>query len=146
MYASSAASGESDFNLNLYPPVTTVVVCYQHLLISIGSLYCKQCGPRSDCPQGSSLIRVHSGCTLRGSRNFCQGGGVRHDCQKKALTTCFYVVVFFLISPQLMLQFYRGGPMVNQWFISKKQYNFPRFQRGGVRTPNPPSGSEHVLT
>ena len=49
---------------------------------------------------------------MRGSWNFCQGGGgSRPDCQKTALM--FFCFVF---SPQLILQFYRGCPMV----ISKK--------------------------
>ena len=33
-----------------------------HLLIFLGSLYCKQYEPRSGCFQGSSLIRVHIVC------------------------------------------------------------------------------------
>ena len=31
-------------------------------IYTLGSLYCKQYGPRSDCSLGSSLIRVHSIC------------------------------------------------------------------------------------
>ena len=40
-----------NFELIFFPPVTTFLVC-------ICSLYFKQYGPRSDCSQGSSLIRV----------------------------------------------------------------------------------------
>ena len=47
---------------NLFPTVTTFVTCSSHLLIFLGSLYCKQYGPRSDCSIRSSLIRVHSVC------------------------------------------------------------------------------------
>ena len=32
------------------------------LLMFLGSLYCKQYGPRSDCSLGSKLIGVHSVC------------------------------------------------------------------------------------
>ena len=42
-----------NFELTFSPPVTTFLVC-------ICSLYFKQYGPRSDCSQGSSLIRDHS--------------------------------------------------------------------------------------
>ena len=58
------------------------------------------------------------------------GGGSRPDCQKTALTT-------FFSSPQLILQFYRGCPMV----ISKKTIIFqgfrggPTFSRGGGGGP-----------
>ena len=45
--------------LTLSPLVTTFVVCSSHLLVFLGSLNCKQYGPRSDCSLWSSLIRVH---------------------------------------------------------------------------------------
>ena len=107
---------------------------------------------------------------MRGSKDFCQwggGGGSKPNCQKTALTffLCFFFFRFFFSSPQLILQFYRGCPMV----ISKKTIIFrgfrggPTFSRGfqhfpgggvqmlifivthitcnftgGVRTPYPP--------
>ena len=45
--------------LTLSPLVTTFVVCSSHLLVFLGSLNCKQYGPRSDCFLWSSLLRVH---------------------------------------------------------------------------------------
>ena len=94
---------------------------------------------------------------MRWSWNFARGVGLgsRPDCQKTGLTTFF--------SHQLILQFYRGCPMV----ISKKTIIF-RFQRGSniflggpntnfyrnpynlwfsrrVQTPYAPSGSAHVM-
>ena len=52
-------------------------------------------------------------------------GGSRPDCQKTALKA-FFVVVFF--SPQLILQFYRGFPMV----ISKKTVIFQGLRWGST--------------
>ena len=49
-----------DFTLRL--PVTTFVVYSSLLLMFLGSLYCKQYGPRSDCSLWSSLISVHIVC------------------------------------------------------------------------------------
>ena len=40
---------ETDLTLNV--PITTKVVCFSRLLNCLGSLYGKQCGPRSDCSQ-----------------------------------------------------------------------------------------------
>ena len=48
--------------LTPFPPVITVVVCFSHLFMFLGSLYCEKYGPRSDCSQWSSLIRVHIVC------------------------------------------------------------------------------------
>ena len=45
--------------LNFCPLVTTLVVCSSRLLIFLGSRYCKHYGTRSNCSQGSSLIRVY---------------------------------------------------------------------------------------
>ena len=41
-------------------PIATKVVCFSRLLKYLRSLYCKQCGPRSDC----SYRAVCSGSTL----------------------------------------------------------------------------------
>ena len=38
--------------LTLFPPATSFVVCSSYLLMFLGSLYCKQYGPRSDCSLG----------------------------------------------------------------------------------------------
>ena len=57
---------------------------------------------------------------LRGSRDYCQGVQV-HLPENSSDN-----VVFLFFSPQLMLQFYRGCPMV----ISKKTIIFKGF-RGG---------------
>ena len=46
--------------LTLLPPITTFIVCSISLDMYLGSLYCKQYGPRSDCSLGSSLNRAHS--------------------------------------------------------------------------------------
>ena len=69
---------------------------------------------------------------MRRSRNFCQGGGSRPDCQKTALT------FFFSFSPQLILQFYCGLSMVyfKENYISDGVQHFsggPTFSRGGVQ-------------
>ena len=61
---------------------------------------------------------VFLGC-MRGSKNFCRGGGSRPDCKKTALT-------LFFLSLQLILQFYSGLSMV----YFKENYNFPRYRRG----------------
>ena len=59
---------------------------------------------------------------MRGSRNFCQGGGgfSRPDCQKPVLTCVFLDLTLFH-------SFYRGCPMV----ISKKTIIFHGFRGGG---------------
>ena len=65
---------------------------------------------------------------LRGSRGYCQG--VQVHLPENSSDNLFFVCFF---SPQLILQFYRGCPMV----ISKKTTNFkgfrggPTFSRGG---------------
>ena len=57
---------------------------------------------------------------MRGSRNFCQGGPGQSD-KKKALTVCFFVVVFLVLSlfyrrekvnfkENYLFQGSRGGP------------------------------------
>ena len=95
---------------------------------------------------------------MHGSRDFCQVGS-RLNCQKQ-----LWRFFFFFLSPQFILQFYRGCPMV----ISKKTIIFqgfrgsPTFSRwggvqmlisienhitrggGGSGPPIPPSGSAHV--
>ena len=43
------------FILTIFSPVI-------YSLTFLGSIYCKQVGPRSDCSKGSSLIMVHSVC------------------------------------------------------------------------------------
>ena len=55
--------------------------------------------------------------------------GVQADCQKTALKTFFVVVLF---SPQLILQFYRGFPMVisKKTIISKGLRGGTTFSRG----------------
>ena len=42
--------------------LVVTVICYSLLLIFLGSLYCKQYEPRSDCSKGDSLIRGHIVC------------------------------------------------------------------------------------
>ena len=48
--------------LTLNAPIATKVVCFSHLLKCLRSLYGKQCGPRSDCSNRSSLFWVHAVC------------------------------------------------------------------------------------
>ena len=48
--------------LTLNAPIATKVICFSHLLKCLRSLYCKQCGPRSDCSYWSSLFWVHAVC------------------------------------------------------------------------------------
>ena len=62
-----------------------------------------------------AYMRINS---MRGSRNFCQGGP-RPDGQKTARTTLF----FLYFSPQLILQF-TGGV---QWFYYRENY-MPSFK------------------
>ena len=50
--------------LNVFPPFTTYFICFSHLFMLLGILYCKQYGSRSDCSKGSSLIRVHNVCSM----------------------------------------------------------------------------------
>ena len=50
---------------------------------------------------------------IGGSRNFCQGGGSRPDCQKAALTT--YISPCFLSSI-----FFTGLHMVSNGYFKKK--------------------------
>ena len=50
------------YQLNLFPASHNFCCLLSHLLMFLGSLYSKQYGPRSDCSQGSSLIRIHSVC------------------------------------------------------------------------------------
>ena len=57
------------------------------------------------------------------------GKGSRPDCQKTALTTGF----FFSSFSRLILQFYRGCPMV----ISKKTIIFQGFRRGPTFSKGP---------
>ena len=57
---------------------------------------------------------------MRGSRNFCQGGGRPVLTVKNRSDVCFF-------SPQLILQFLQR--VSNVYF--KENYNFPLFQRGG---------------
>ena len=38
-------------HLALILPVRTFVLCSSNLLVFLGSIYCKQYGPRSDCSQ-----------------------------------------------------------------------------------------------
>ena len=57
---------------------------------------------------------------MRGSRNFCQGGGgggVPGPTARNSSDNVFF---------QLILQFYNGLSMV----YYKENYDFPRFQRG----------------
>ena len=73
---------------------------------------------------------------MRGSKNFCQGGGgwgggvSKSDCQKTDLTT-FVILFLVLVLNLLFLQFYSGLSIV----YFKEDYNFPRgsyiFQGGG---------------
>ena len=49
-------------NLTLNAPIATKVVCFSRLLKCLRSIYCKQCGPRSDCVYRSSLFWVHAAC------------------------------------------------------------------------------------
>ena len=49
-------------HLTLNAPIATKVVCFYRLLKCLRSLYCKQCGPRSDCSYWSSLFWVHTVC------------------------------------------------------------------------------------
>ena len=51
-----------DYLLTLNAPMATKVVCFSRLLKCLGSLYGKQCGPRSDCSYRSSLFWVHAVC------------------------------------------------------------------------------------
>ena len=46
------------FTLNA--PIATKFVCFSRLLKCLGSIYVKQCGPRSDCSYRSSLFWVHA--------------------------------------------------------------------------------------
>ena len=39
----------------LFLPVMTCVVCSSCMLRFLGRLYCKQCGPRSECSKGGYL-------------------------------------------------------------------------------------------
>ena len=48
------------FTLNV--PIATKIVCFSRMLKCLRSLYCKQCGPRSDCSNRSSLFWVHAVC------------------------------------------------------------------------------------
>ena len=59
---------------------------------------------------------------MRGSRNFCQGGGVQALLPENSSDNVFFP--FF--SPQLILKFYRGLLMV----YFRENYNFSRFQTG----------------
>ena len=49
--------------LNYFPASHNLYCLLSHLLMFLGSLYCKQYEPRSDGSQGSSLIRVHIVCS-----------------------------------------------------------------------------------
>ena len=49
-------------SLTLNAPISIKVVCFSNLLKCLGSLYSKQCGPRSDCSYKSSLFWVHTVC------------------------------------------------------------------------------------
>ena len=51
-----------DKYLTLNEPITTKVVCFSRRLKCLKSLYCKQCGPRSDCSYRSSLFWVRAVC------------------------------------------------------------------------------------
>ena len=48
--------------LNVFPPFTTYIICSSHLLMFLGSIYCKQYGSRSDCSKGSSQFKVYIVC------------------------------------------------------------------------------------
>ena len=48
--------------LILNAPIATRVVCFFHLLKCLSSLYGKQCGPRSDCSNRSSLFWALAVC------------------------------------------------------------------------------------
>ena len=48
-------------------PIATNVVCFSRLLKCLRSLYGKQCGPRSDCSNGSNLYLVHAVCFMPNS-------------------------------------------------------------------------------
>ena len=48
--------------LTLNAPIATKVICFSRLLKCLRSLYGKQCGPRSDCSNRSSLFWVHAVC------------------------------------------------------------------------------------
>ena len=50
---------------------------------------------------------------MRGSRNFCDGDGGRGGGVQAQLPVNRSDNVLILFSPQLILQFYRGCPMVN---------------------------------
>ena len=65
------------------------------------------------CDTGSTHEGGKTYC-MRGSRNFCQGGGggSRPDCQK----TAFFLVINLFYSFTMV--------------YFKQNYNFPRFQRG----------------
>ena len=51
-----------NFILTLNAPIATKVVCFSRLLKCLRSLYCKQCGSRSDCSYRSSLFWDHAVC------------------------------------------------------------------------------------
>ena len=60
------------FNL----PITTSVVCSFYLLMFLGSLYCKQYRPRSDCPQ-EQPDQVHIVCFHEKSSLNCEERKIR---------------------------------------------------------------------
>ena len=64
-------------------------------------------------------VQLHRLSSMRGSRNFCQGGG-RGQSDKKSSDNVFFC--FFLV----LSLFYRRSQMVN----FKEIYHFSRFQRG----------------
>ena len=65
---------------------------------------------------------------MRGSRIFAMGGGggTCPTARKQPLTTIFFLIIYF--SPKLILQFYRGCPMV----ISMKTIIFQGFKAGPI--------------
>ena len=93
---------------------------------------------------GSSLTGITVLCPCADPGVFARGS--RPDCQKTALTLLF--LFFVLFSPQLILLFYRGGPMV----ISKKTLIFqglrgsPKFSRGGGGVQLFPGGVQMLIS
>ena len=55
LHYKSISLQSSYFSLTLKAPIATKVACFSCLLKCLGSLYGKQCGPRSDC-SGSTLL------------------------------------------------------------------------------------------
>ena len=69
-------------------------------------------------------------CTMRGSRNFCWGGGVQARRPENRVTTPFSI---YLFSPQLIAYFTvkRGGLLQRKLYFPKHSERVQHFPGGG---------------